>query len=120
MQIFMPTDWSWDVPTTPKTWILVVRVGGGLNIPVLSLSSVLEGIEGLVGVADERQAHLCILLGRDVLGVGAMHGAVVFLRNFVYREIGNIDVGGELGFERSANASELVPDDATEEWMTLD
>lgn len=45
---------------------------------------------------------------------------MVVLVDLVGREVGDIDVGVELGFEGSADLAELVPDDASEEWVILD
>ena len=79
-----------------------------------------ESTEPLVGVADEGQAHL----GSNVVASSSclctQSVAVVVLVDLVDREILGINVGLELRFERSANATQAIPLHAAEEWMLLD
>lgn len=49
-----------------------------------------------------------------------MNSTGVFLGNFVDREVRNVDVGAESGFERSTDGTQLFPDNATEEGVVLD
>ena len=83
-------------------------------------SRILESIEGFVGVTNKRQTHLGIMLGRYGLCLPLMSSRIVLLWNFVDGEIADIDIGRQLGFKRSSDPTELVPDDAPEEWMLLD
>ena len=57
-----------------------------------SASCGLEGVEGLVCVTNERQAHLCVLLRSDSFSMSTMHSAVVFLGYLIDREVGDINV----------------------------
>ena len=80
----------------------------------------LERIEGLVGVADERKAHLRLLFLGHGAGLSTVLGAGVFLGNLVNGEVGNVDVRRETGFERGPDLAKLLPDDTAEEGMVLD
>lgn len=53
---------------------------------------VLESVEGLVGITNEGQAHLRILLWSRLSGLSTMNSTCVLLRNFVDWEITDIDV----------------------------
>jgi hypothetical protein len=86
----------------------------------MGTSRVLEGVEGLVCVADKRQTHLCVLLRCNLLSLSTMHSTIVFLWDLVDGEIGNIDSRAELGLKRCTNLAELIPDDTAEERMLLD
>lgn len=45
---------------------------------------------------------------------------MVALVDLVGGEVGDIDVGVELRFERRADLAQLVPDHAAEEWVVFD
>ena len=77
-------------------------------------------VECLVGVPDEWQAHLCILLTRNRFGLSAVEGSVVLLWDLVNGEVAEIHVRGEPWLKGRTNVTELVPDHATEEWMFFD
>lgn len=96
-----------------------------LCISVLALGLVtqscgLECIEGFVSIADERQTHLSILLTWYRLGLGTVCSAVILLRNFVDREVADIDIRRQFWFERSTDLAKIVPDYSSEEWVPLD
>ena len=80
----------------------------------------LEGVEAFVGVADEGQAQLRLLLIGHVLSLSAKSRGVIGLVDLVGREVGDVDVGAESGLERSADAAQLVPDDTAEEAVLFD
>ena len=80
----------------------------------------LEGVEGLVGVSNERQAHLGLLGVWHGAGLSTVDSAGILLRNLVNREVRHVDVGGETGLEWRTNATELLPYHAAEEGMVLD
>lgn len=80
----------------------------------------LEGIERLVGVPDEGQAHLGFLGVRHGTGLRTVNGAGVLLRNFVDWEVRDVNVRAETRLEWRANATQLLPDHAAEEWVVLD
>lgn len=44
----------------------------------------------------------------------------IFLRNLVDREVGDVDVGAQLGFKRSADIAQLIPNNPAEEGVGLD
>ena len=81
---------------------------------------VLECIEGLVGVPNEWQTHLCILLCRHLFGLCSMHGTVVLLWDLIDREVANINVGRKFRLKRGPDLPKLLPNHAAEEWMLLD
>lgn len=86
----------------------------------LILLRILESVEGFVGVAYEWQAHLSILFGSILSSLSAMDGTCVLLRNFVNREVADINIRGQLRLERCSNFTELIPYHSSEERMTLD
>lgn len=88
--------------------------------PAPHASAVLKGVECLVGVADEGQAHLGLLLFRHGSRLGSMNGAGILLRNLVDGEVGHINVGAESRFERGTDVAKLVPHHAPEERVVLD
>lgn len=49
-----------------------------------------------------------------------MGGRCVFLWDFIDREIRDIDIRGETGFEGSTDSAKLFPDNTTEERVVLD
>ena len=105
----------------------MVQAYSGLVVPrafcpqaVHASSRVLECRESFVSVADKRQAHLGILFGRYLLGMCSVHRTVILLRNFIDWEVADIDVRGQLRFERCSNLPQLVPNNSTEEWVFLD
>lgn len=80
----------------------------------------MEGIEGLVGVADEWQTHLGFLRVRHGTGLGTVDRAGILLRNFINREVRHIDVRAEAGLEGSTDAAQLIPNNTSEEGVVLD
>lgn len=90
-----------------------------LHVTALALR-VLECVECLIGVSNEWQAHLRILVGRHELGMCSVHGAVVLLWDFIDREVADIDIGRQLRFEWCSDLPQLIPNDASEEWVFLD
>jgi hypothetical protein len=80
----------------------------------------LEGIEGLVGVADERQAHLGLLRVRHGTSLGTVDRAGIFLRNLINREVRHINVGAETRLEGSTDATQLIPNNSPEEGVVFD
>ena len=80
----------------------------------------LKCIECLVSVADEGQAHLGVLVDRNGFCLGAVHGAVVLLRNFLDREVTHIDIRRQLWLEWSPNLAKFIPLNSSEEWVSLD
>lgn len=78
-----------------------------------------ESIKALVSVANKRQTHTG-LLGATGLCLATQLSRVVLLRNLVNWEILSVDCGLQLGLKGSANASELVPLNATEEGVILE
>lgn len=52
----------------------------------------LEGIEGLVSIADEWQTHLGFLRVRHGTGLGTVDRAGILLRNLINGEVRHIDV----------------------------
>ncbi len=80
----------------------------------------LESVEGLVGVANEGQAHLGFLRVWHGAGLGTVNGTGILLGDLINREVRHIDVGTETRLERRTNAPKLLPHDAAEEWMVLD
>lgn len=83
-------------------------------------STTLEGVEGLVCVADEGQAHLSLLGIWHSPSLSTMNGASVLLRNLVDREVRHVNVRAESGLKGRANAAQLVPHNTSEEWVVLD
>jgi hypothetical protein len=49
-----------------------------------------------------------------------VYSTVVFLRNLVDGEVGDVNIGGEFRLKGSADDTQLIPGDATEEGVTLD
>lgn len=80
----------------------------------------LEGIESLIGVADEWQTHLGFLRVRHGTGLGAVDRAGILLRNFINREVRHINVRAETRLEGSTDAAKLIPDDTPEEGVVFD
>ena len=83
-------------------------------------SRTLEGVECLIGVPNERQAHLRILLTRERLCLSTMESGIVFLWDLVDGEVAEIHVRCEPWLKGSTDVTQLFPDHATEEWMSLD
>jgi hypothetical protein len=78
-----------------------------------------ESIETLVSVTDEGQAHTGFLSTHGLV-LSAQGSTVVGLWNLVDGEVLCVDCRREFGLEGSADTTELVPDNATEEGMLLD
>lgn len=88
-------------------------------MPSTSLAA-LECIKCFVGIPNERKTHFRLLLFRHSACDGTVSRRCVFLWDFINREIGDIDIRGEAGFERSTDSAKLFPDNSTEERMVLD
>lgn len=80
----------------------------------------MEGIEGLIGVADEWQTHLGFLRVRHGTGLSTVDRAGILLRNFINREVRHINVRAEARLEGSTDAAQLVPNNTSEEGVVLD
>jgi len=80
----------------------------------------LEGIEGLVSVSNEGQAHLGFLRVWHGASLSTVDSASILLRDLVNREVRHVDVGAETRLEWRTNTPKLVPHDAAEERMVLD
>ena len=80
----------------------------------------LESIEGLVRVANEGQAHFRLLLFRHRASLSTVRRTGVFLRDFIDREVGNINIRGESWFERRTDLAQLIPYHSAEERVILD
>lgn len=80
----------------------------------------LEGIESLVGVSDEGQAHLGFLGVGHGPGLSAVDSAGVLLGDLINGEVRHVDVRAETRLEWCANATQLLPHHTTEEWVVLD
>ena len=49
-----------------------------------------------------------------------MRSTGIFLWDFINRKVADVDVGGQLWFERSSDFAKLIPNHTAEEWMSLD
>lgn len=76
-----------------------------------------EGIETLVRVSDERQAHLGCQILALVRRLCPQRCRVVVLVDLVDREVLRVDVGMKLWLERRPNLAKAVPLHAAEERM---
>lgn len=101
----------WPVRSTNRLRVL------GKGRPSLAA---LEGIESLVGVSDERQAHLGFLGVGHGPGLSAVDSAGVLLGDLINGEVRHVDVRAETRLEWCANATQLLPHHTTEEWVVLD
>jgi hypothetical protein len=81
-----------------------------------------EGVEALVGVANERQAHFRALLARRVLHgcLGAQRCRIVRLWNLINGKVLRVNVGLQLRLKWGADLAQAVPIDAAEKGMALD
>ena len=78
-----------------------------------------ESIEPLISVTDKRQTHTGFLSTHGLV-LRSQSRAVVRLWNLVNGEILRISGGLQLGLERRADATKLVPHHTTEEGVFLD
>lgn len=76
-----------------------------------------KGIETLVGIADERQADCRIVSLSRCLSLGTHLSRIVDLWDLVDGKIGRVDIGLQLGLERSADLAQRVPIYTIEERM---
>lgn len=105
-----------------------INRGSGLGsksqlIHTLSRLALIEVVESLECVANERQAHL---RGLDTRRSSCRSssllqmGCVVRLVDLVSGEVGGVNVGGKLGFKRCSNPTQAIEVNATEKLVRLD
>lgn len=75
----------------------------------------LECVEGLVRVADKGEGHLGLLFLGHSASLSAEESTVVFLRNLIDGEVGDINVRSESRLEGCTDSAQLFPYDTTEE-----
>lgn len=87
--------------------------------PTRSILGALKSVERLVRVSDKGQTHLGLLLFRHGASLSTVLSRGIFLRDFVDREIRDVDVGSEAWLERSSDLAKLIPDNAAEEGVAF-
>lgn len=79
-----------------------------------------HSFESLERIPNERQSHVSGVLITQSIDFLAVSSRSILLWDLVDREVADIDVGRQLGFEWSANGAEVVPLDVVEEGMRFD
>jgi hypothetical protein len=84
---------------------------------------VVERVESLERIANERQAQLGGIVARLITGLcceSLQMSSVVCLINFIRWEVGRINVGRKLGLEWCSNAAQAIKVNTTEELVCFD
>lgn len=75
----------------------------------------LECVECFVCISDKRKTHFCFLLVGHGTDLSSVCSTRVFLWDFVYREVRDIDVRAESRLERCPDFAQLIPNNTAEE-----
>lgn len=82
--------------------------------------AIVHALKAFERISNERQRHISRVLLAQSFGLSTVSGCRVFLRDFINREIRNVDVGFQIRLERRTDGAELVPFDTIKEGVSFD